>query len=73
MTPFRATFEQILELAAIMVAMAKVGLDHEFIVEASDLARTERDRSKPAPMTHMVDASGSEHSFAYDADGRLLP
>jgi YD repeat-containing protein len=23
-------------------------------------------------LTHMVDASGAEHTYAYDADGRLL-
>jgi YD repeat-containing protein len=40
---------------------------------APDGQETEFARDEEGLLTHMVDASGGEHTFAYDADGRLLP
>jgi len=42
MIPFRTTSEQVLKLATILVEMEKAGLDRNFIVEASDLARSDQ-------------------------------
>ena len=42
MIPFKTTHEQILKLASIMMEMEKSGLDGDFIVEASELARTDQ-------------------------------
>jgi DNA-binding phage protein len=42
MIPFRTTPEQVLKLATIMVEMEKTGLDRDFIVEASELARSDQ-------------------------------
>jgi hypothetical protein len=42
MTPFKTTPEQVLHLASIMVEMQSAGLEHEFIVKASELARTDQ-------------------------------
>ena len=42
MIPFRTTPEQIMTLATIMVKMEKTGLDRNFIVEASELARSDQ-------------------------------
>lgn len=39
MIPFQTTSDQILKLAAIMVEMERAGLDRDFIVKASELAR----------------------------------
>jgi hypothetical protein len=41
-TLFRTTPDQVLNLASIMVEMKNAGLDHEFIVKASELARTDQ-------------------------------
>lgn len=40
--PFRTEPEQVLNLASIMVEMMNVGLDHDFIVRASELARVDQ-------------------------------
>ena len=42
MIPFQTTPEQIMTLATIMVKMEKAGLDQNFIVEASELARSDQ-------------------------------
>ena len=39
---FKTTDEEVLNLASIMVAMKDAGLDHGFIVKATDLARTDQ-------------------------------
>ena len=39
---FKTTDEEVLNLATIMVAMKDAGLDHAFIVKASELARTDQ-------------------------------
>jgi YD repeat-containing protein len=41
-------------------------------VGSYDGAETELDYDAGGLLTHMVDASGAEHTYAYDADGRLL-
>lgn len=40
--PFKTTPDQVLNLASIMVEMKKAGLDHDFIVQASELARVDQ-------------------------------
>jgi DNA-binding phage protein len=40
--PFKTTPEQVMRLASIMMAMQKAALDRNFIVSASDLARTDQ-------------------------------
>jgi DNA-binding phage protein len=42
MIPFKTTPEQVMKLAAIMVDMEGAGLDRDFIVAASELARTDQ-------------------------------
>lgn len=42
MIPFKTTPEQVMKLASIMVEMEGVGLDTNFIVEASELAHTDQ-------------------------------
>lgn len=42
MIPFKTTPEQVMKLASIMVEMNRVGLDSNFIVAASELARTDQ-------------------------------
>ena len=42
MIPFKTSPEQVLALASIMVEMKNAGLDHEFIVKASELGRTDQ-------------------------------
>lgn len=42
MIPFKTTPEQVMALASIMVEMGAAGLDQEFIVTASELARTDQ-------------------------------
>jgi hypothetical protein len=42
MTPFTTTTEQKLKLAGFVVEMMQTDLDHEFIAEASELARTDQ-------------------------------
>jgi DNA-binding phage protein len=42
MIPFKTTHEQILKLASIMMEMERAGLDRDFIVEASELARMDQ-------------------------------
>lgn len=42
MIPFKTSPEEVLALASIMVEMKNAGLDHEFIVKASELARTDQ-------------------------------
>lgn len=42
MIPFRTTPDQILNLASIMVGMERAGLDRDFIVKASELARSDQ-------------------------------
>lgn len=42
MIPFKTTPEQVLTLASIMVEMQTSGLEHEFIVKASELARVDQ-------------------------------
>lgn len=42
MIPFKTTPEQALALASIMVEMKNAGLDHEFIVKASELGRMDQ-------------------------------
>lgn len=42
MTLFKTTAEQVLNLASIMVEMKNAGLDHDFIVKGSELARTDQ-------------------------------
>jgi DNA-binding phage protein len=41
-TPFKTTPDQVFALASIMLEMKSAGLDHEFIVNASELARTDQ-------------------------------
>lgn len=41
-TPFKTTPDQVLNLASIMVGMKDAGLDHELMVKASELARTDQ-------------------------------
>lgn len=41
-TPFKTTPDQALNLASIMLEMEHAGLDHAFIVKASELARTDQ-------------------------------
>lgn len=40
--PFQTTTDQVLNLASIMVEMKNAGLDHDFIVKASELARVDQ-------------------------------
>jgi DNA-binding phage protein len=40
--PFKTTPKQVMKLASIMVEMESVGLDRDFIVTASELARTDQ-------------------------------
>lgn len=40
--PFKTTAKQVMKLASIMVEMKKAGLDQNFIVTASELARTDQ-------------------------------
>jgi hypothetical protein len=40
--PFQTTPEQVLHLAEVMVEMTTAGLDHGFIVRASELGRTDQ-------------------------------
>lgn len=42
MIPFKTTAEQVMKLASIMVEMERAGLDSNFIVAASELARTDQ-------------------------------
>ena len=42
MIPFRTTPDQVMRLASIMIEMGKAGLDENFIVAASELARTDQ-------------------------------
>ena len=42
MIPFHTTPEQVMNLATIMVAMGNAGLAQDFIVQASELARTDQ-------------------------------
>lgn len=42
MIPFRTTPDQVLKLAAIVLEMAKAGIDREFIVDADELARKDQ-------------------------------
>lgn len=42
MIPFHTTPEQVMNLATIMVAMRNAGLAQDFIVQASELARTDQ-------------------------------
>jgi DNA-binding phage protein len=42
MIPFQTSPEQILKLASIMLQMERVGLDPDFIVNASELARSDQ-------------------------------
>ena len=42
MIPFKTTTEQVMKLASIMVEMEGAGLDRQFIVAASELARTDQ-------------------------------
>jgi DNA-binding phage protein len=42
MIPFKTTPEQVMKLASIMVEMNRVGLDSNFIVAASELARADQ-------------------------------
>ena len=42
MTLFRTTSKQVMKLASIMVEMDRAGIDRDFIVEASELARQDQ-------------------------------
>lgn len=42
MIPFKTTSQQVMKLASIMVEMERAGLDRNFIVIASELARTDQ-------------------------------